>query len=102
MPNGPKSSSELKIRQKLGKYRFAQPAEREARHGDAELGRRDRPIQVSERAEEQLRPGDALPGELLDSRSAHAHEGEFGGHEECVEEDECHQRPDADDDEPGA
>jgi hypothetical protein len=72
----------------VGEGRFANPAQGEAGDGDAKLGRGDVGIEVIEAAQDGGGPSVALRRQMLDAGAADGDQGELGGDEEPVGEDE--------------
>lgn len=64
------------------------PTERQAGHRDAKLGRGDVGIEVAQQTEYVLSATASLGGKLLDARLANRDQGEFGGDEEAISENE--------------
>ena len=74
-----------------GDHGLADPAERQADHGDAELNAVDDFVEMLVEALDDARADASGLDELLDAGIAHAHQGEFGGREEGIG---CHQEQD--------
>ena len=68
--------------------RLADPPERQAENGDAELARGDVAVEVGNAILDVARAGPPLGHELLDARLSDGDERELGGDEEAVEEDQ--------------
>ncbi len=73
-----------------GQGRFADPAEAEARHGDAQLRRGDVAVGVGDGAAHGARAAMILGDQLIDARLAHRDDGEFGGDEKAVGQHQGH------------
>ncbi len=70
----------------MGEDGLADEAERDAGHRDAELGGGDVVVQVAERLADPARRTAALGGELLDAGAPGRDEGELGGDEDRIEQ----------------
>src|SRR5262249_86509 len=79
--------------------RFADPAERKARHRDAYLGRRDKRRGIGDCAPNRAREWAVLRDELLDPRPPHGDNRELGRDEKAVgkhqEKDRGQRKPEA-------
>ena len=63
---------------------FADPAESQADHGDAQLNSVHDLVEMLVKTLDDARANPARSDELLDASIAHAHQGEFGGGEERI------------------
>ena len=86
-----KVADESEVSDELRDDRFADPAQGEAHHGDAELHAVDDFVEVLVQALDDARADASGFDELLDARVAHADQGEFRGREERIG---CHQQKD--------
>ena len=75
--------------------RLANPAEAEARHRDAELRGRDELIGILERAPHRARHAAAFGEQLIDPRLPDRDDGELGGHEKPVGQNQRQHREQA-------
>ena len=72
--------------------RLADPAERQGRDRDAELGRGEVRVEMVGGPEQGLGVGPPLRDEFGDPAPAHRHQGELGGHEEAVGQHQAEDR----------
>ena len=72
--------------------RLADPAKADAGHRDPELCRGDVAVRIRHRASHRVRPPVALGDQLIDPRLADCDDGELGGDEEPVGEDQAQDR----------
>ena len=68
-----------------GDRRLADPAQRQAGQGDAQLRGGDRVVQMFDRAQDRGSAGAAVVDHLVNAGAAHRHQGKLGRHEECVQ-----------------
>jgi hypothetical protein len=72
--------------------RFADPAETETGHGDAQLRRGDVAVRIADGAADRARAAVPLGNHLIDTGLAHRDDRELRGHEESVGEDQRQDR----------